>query len=270
MGVEIWHALKAVKHLEAGRSAAHEARKVKPVPLNTLNATLEHCDKLTSDLIRLQLLTAMRSGELMAMRPCDIDRSGEVWIYTPAFHKTSGSGIERRIGLSMAVQKILNRHMNGPGDRLIFQPRNHHWRFLPFSPATVRKLVAMYYHNVAKACLKANPHPTLKGTAWRMNPEDRAVMREHARKVSWHPHQLRHNAATYLRREVDIESARIALGHTTATMTERYAKADLDPKLRESAVALEGILATIKLADRQVGRSAERVRADTFGVMDPR
>jgi integrase len=42
----------------------------------------------------------------------------------------------------------------------------------------------------------------------------------------WHPHQLRHNAATELRKEFGIETARIILGHHGAAITEVYAEKD--------------------------------------------
>ena len=42
----------------------------------------------------------------------------------------------------------------------------------------------------------------------------------------WHPHQLRHNAATNLRREFGIEVARAVLGHRSAAVTELYAEMD--------------------------------------------
>lgn len=47
----------------------------------------------------------------------------------------------------------------------------------------------------------------------------------------WHPNQLRHNAATVLRKEHGIELARIVLGHSTAFTTEIYAEADRDQAL---------------------------------------
>lgn len=50
----------------------------------------------------------------------------------------------------------------------------------------------------------------------------RAWVEEHR----WHPHQLRHNAATRLRREHGIEMARIILGHRHISATEIYAEAD--------------------------------------------
>ena len=42
----------------------------------------------------------------------------------------------------------------------------------------------------------------------------------------WHPNQLRHTAATIIRREFGIETARIQLGHSRAFTTEIYAEAD--------------------------------------------
>lgn len=42
----------------------------------------------------------------------------------------------------------------------------------------------------------------------------------------WHAHQLRHNAATRLRKEFGIEAARVVLGHRTAAVTEVYAEMD--------------------------------------------
>src|SRR6185437_1706905 len=51
----------------------------------------------------------------------------------------------------------------------------------------------------------------------------------------WHPHQLRHNAATRLRKEFGLDVARIILGHSSPVVTEIYAEAD-----REKALAVIG------------------------------
>ena len=42
----------------------------------------------------------------------------------------------------------------------------------------------------------------------------------------WHPHMLRHSAATAMCREFGIDTARILLGHSSAVMTAIYAEAD--------------------------------------------
>lgn len=48
----------------------------------------------------------------------------------------------------------------------------------------------------------------------------------------WHPHQLRHNYATMIRREYGIEASRNLLGHRSVDVTEIYAEIDRD-KARE-------------------------------------
>ena len=45
--------------------------------------------------------------------------------------------------------------------------------------------------------------------------------------TAWHPHQLRHNAATELRRQFGLEVARLILGHATIEMSAHYAEADV-------------------------------------------
>ena len=42
----------------------------------------------------------------------------------------------------------------------------------------------------------------------------------------WHPRQLRHNAATELRKEFGLEAPRIILGHRSAAITEVHAEND--------------------------------------------
>jgi integrase len=42
----------------------------------------------------------------------------------------------------------------------------------------------------------------------------------------WHPNQLRHNAATRLRREFGLDVARAVLGHSSPVVTELYAELD--------------------------------------------
>jgi integrase len=50
---------------------------------------------------------------------------------------------------------------------------------------------------------------------------------------NWSPHKLRHNAATWLRKEFGLDIARVVLGHRSAHVTEVYAELDRD-KAREA------------------------------------
>ncbi len=44
----------------------------------------------------------------------------------------------------------------------------------------------------------------------------------------WHPHQLRHNCATRIRRKYGLEGASAVLGHRFGTVTEIYAESCID------------------------------------------
>ena len=95
--------------------------------------------------------------------------------------------------------------------------------------------VASYRRAIKYACERAFPLPehlrpmdgeTIEARRKRMTPEEAAEAKTWRKEHAWHPHQLRHNAATYLRKEFGIEVARIILGHTNLRVTEIYAEAD--------------------------------------------
>jgi integrase len=100
--------------------------------------------------------------------------------------------------------------------------------------------VHSYRRAIARACEVAFPVPEHlerrrlpDGTmetraAWlaRLTAVEKAEVRVWRRQHSWHPHQLRHNAATRLRKEYGIEAARVVLGHRSAAITEVYAEID--------------------------------------------
>jgi integrase len=99
---------------------------------------------------------------------------------------------------------------------------------------------AAYRRAISYACVRAFPLPehlapgtmpdgkreTAKAWHARLTPEEKAEIRAWKREHRWFPHQLRHNAATSLRKEFGVEVARIILGHATAFTTEIYAEAD--------------------------------------------
>ena len=73
-----------------------------------------------------------------------------------------------------------------------------------------------YGHTIAKAIKKA----------FRPEGMSNAEFKTWKPLQHWHPHQLRHNAATFLRKEFGLETARIILGHRSAVITELYAELD--------------------------------------------
>ena len=69
----IYHGLQAVTGLTYGRSAARETEPVKPVPDLHVAVVLPFVSPHVAAMIVLQRLSGMRAGEVVIMRPCDID-----------------------------------------------------------------------------------------------------------------------------------------------------------------------------------------------------
>jgi integrase len=66
----------------------------------------------------------------------------------------------------------------------------------------------------------------------RLGPEKWAELRRWLADHRWHPHQLRHNAATRLRKEYGLEAAQVILGHETLSVTEIYAEKNVAAAMR--------------------------------------
>lgn len=115
-------ALQSVGPLRRGRSEAWETEPVRPVSSAAVEAVLKVASPPVAAMIRLQLLTGMRPGEVTEMRLRDIDTTGEVWRYTPASHKTEHHGRRRLINFGPKAQKVLRPFVSNDPDRHLFRP----------------------------------------------------------------------------------------------------------------------------------------------------
>lgn len=104
---EVWVRIEDVEHLQKGRTNAPESEPIRPVPDEHVDAVKPYVSRQVWAMIELQRLTGARPGEVVIMRPADIDRSGEVWIYTPCDHKNAHRGKPRVIPLGPRCQAIL-------------------------------------------------------------------------------------------------------------------------------------------------------------------
>ena len=237
----VLHGLQAVQGLRRGRSDAYEPEPVGPVPDEIVDATLPHVSPVVAAMIRLQRLTGMRSGELVILRGCDLDMSGRIWIYRPSSHKTEHHGHQRTICLGPQAQGVIGPFLKPDLSGYLFSPQHSEvqrraarsmLRKTPLSygngPGTNRKRIPKckagehyspdsYRRAVARACEKAFPAPT------DLSGEEIAHWQKERR---WHPHQLRHNAATRIRKEFGLDAARTVLGHRSAAITDMYAEVD--------------------------------------------
>jgi integrase len=244
-------ALRAVAPLKRGRCNVRESDPVKPVSEALVQAIEPYVSRQVWAMIQLQLLTAMRPGEVIQMRRGDIDMTAAVWIYRPESHKTEHHGIERCIYLGPQAQKVIMPFLNRDDDVYLFSPMEADRerrdklsaaRKTPLScgnrPGTHcldhpnRKPGFLYDVNsygraINYASDRAFPWPKLIGRkAGQLTAEELVELKAWKKAHHWHPHQLRHNAATYLRKQFGIEAARLILGHKSVAVTEIYAELD--------------------------------------------
>jgi integrase len=219
----VLEALRAVAGLQRGRSQARETEPIRPVSLALVEDTLPHLSPVVADMLRLQLLSGARSGEICVMRACDIDMSGSVWLYRPRRHKTEHRGKGRVIVLGPRAQEIVKRYLKANVEAYLFSPREA-------MEARRLKLRQERRSKVTPSQMNRRKRRPRRVPGERYGPCAIALaVRRACRRAGlphWHPHQLRHLAATQIRREYGVELARIILGHATAFTTEIYAEAD--------------------------------------------
>jgi len=104
---DLLHALQSIAPLKRGRTPARESEPVRPVPDAHVDAVLPLVARQVAAMIELQRMTGMRSGEVVLMRPCDINRSENVWVYRPTEHKTAYRGRAREVYLGPKAQGVL-------------------------------------------------------------------------------------------------------------------------------------------------------------------
>jgi len=265
VAAETYQRLAAVAGLRRGRSAARDSDGVGPVPDAHVVAVLPHVARPVAAMIQLQRVTGMRPGEVVQMRCGDLDTSGRVWVYTPQPHKTEYHGEERKIYLGPKAQEVIRPFLGHDLQAYLFRPidavadhrrERHAARTTPMScgnrPGRRKRRrprrqarehydTASYRRAIHRGCDAAFPPPLARrkldaATGWRWETETEWKARlgpsrwqelvRWRREHRWHPNQLRHNAATYLRKEFGIEAARVVLGHSSAAVTEIYAELD--------------------------------------------
>ena len=209
--------LQTVDGLRLGRSPARESEPVLPVPQAHIDIVKAHLSRQVWAMIQLQLLTAARPGEVVRLRPVDLEMSGSVWIYTPADHKTVHRGHRRRIFLGPQAKDIVRQFLVGRSvDAYLFSPRE---------AETQRHAQAVIHR---RANQKPNSRKTRRqlGDHYTANSYRQAIHRacDKAEVPRWGPHRLRHNAATFIREKYGLEAAQIMLGHRKADVTQLYAE----------------------------------------------
>ena len=71
-------------------------------------------------------------------------------------------------------------------------------------------------------------------SAWtaRLTAAQKKEIKAWRKAHDWHPHQLRHTAATNFRKNFGLEPAQVIVGHKTLTVTQVYAEKNVEAAMR--------------------------------------
>ena len=179
---------------------------------------------------------------MLSMRGRDLNTTGGVWEYQPASHKSEHRGKSRQVFLGPKAQAIVKEFLTTDLQAFLFSPQEAVRVCGPVGSVYRRDA---YRRAITRACERAFglPHE-LRYPEYKIDKlpeEERAAEVKRRRKAAaewprehcWFPHQLRHSAATIIRREAGIETARCVLGHSDLSTTELYAEADLARAARD-------------------------------------
>jgi integrase len=247
-------ALKEVKCLRRGKTKATEAEKVMPVPDAVVEATMPFLSPQIAALVRIQRASGARPGEIVIMRPIDIDMTDDVWLYRPTDHKNAWRELPRLITLGPQSQAAIRPFLNRPPEAFLFSPaeaeawrneqralhRNPNRKTRVF-PCELRARVRR------KQASRSRKAKRPKRERYDVDSYRRGIHygiiranRELAKRVPkaeaiphWHPYQLRHTAGTALRKRFGAEAVPLGLGNSI-DLLELYAERDLEKLKRIS------------------------------------
>ena len=235
----VWRALKTVDGLRRGHTTAPENAPIRPVDDAVVEATLPHLSDTVAAMVKLQRLTGMRPDEVCSLRPYELDRSDDIWKYTPSHHKTAHHGHDRQGPIGGKGQSILRAYLLRDSEAYCFVPaevaaklreQRHMLRTTPLSCGNIpgsnrsrkpqrkpgaRYDVHSYRRAIHRACDVAFPPPD------GAEPEE---VKKWQSEHRWSPNRLRHAAATQFRKEFGLEAAQVMLGHVNADVTQIYAE----------------------------------------------
>lgn len=228
--------VRSVRGLTSRCPDAAPTEPVRPIDEHYVAITKEYAPKVVADMIELQWLTGMRPGEVCAMRPCEIDRSGDVWVYSPPGHKMAHKQQPRFICFGSRAQALLVSYLESrPPAAFVFSAKVAHAQRLE-AKRLARKTKLWPSHTSRDI---ANPTGRL-ADFYTQSTYRKAVKYACEKAIAagvdglpiWTPNQLRHSWATRVRATFGIEAAGAGLGHSSLDTTLIYAEQSLETARR--------------------------------------
>ena len=240
----VYQGLSTVRGLQYGRTNARETEPVRPVDDGDVRAVLPFMSPVVAAMVRLERITGMRPGEVVIMRPCEIDqhRYDDVWVYEPLDHKNRWRGHLRRIPLGPKAQEIIKPFLDRPHADFLFSPReSEEWRLrhrppyngrgrqTPVYPSELRRREAA--SRASRRRKRKQPlrhHYTTSSYRRAVRYAIEKAARHGVQVEQWFPNQLRHTRGTEVRRDYRLEGSRVILGEASVNVTEHYAEENFE------------------------------------------
>ncbi len=159
------------------------------------------------------------------MRPMDLDRRRDVWVYELAEHKNAWRGHRRLIPVGPKAQEILQPFLDGrPGTQYLFSPQEaeEHRRAVQrclrqtkVTPSQAKRKPKRFPKNAKRERYDVDSYR--RAIRYGIRKANRMRLAEGEPEIPhWHPLQLRHSRATELNETFGIEAAAVTLGHAHA------------------------------------------------------
>lgn len=222
----VYQALAAVPGLRKGRTVAPDRAPIQPVADELIEQTLKHLPRVVADMVRLQRLSGARPGEIVRLRPIDIDQTTAVWAYRPESHKTEHHERSRVVFFGPRAQHLLGPYLDE-------RPLSA----CCFSPAESEAQRRLERHLARVTPISQGSKPGSQPRSTKRTPKNAYTADSYRRAIhrvcekhglpKWSPNRIRHTAATEIRQKYGLEAAQTVLGHSSADVTQIYAERDL-------------------------------------------
>lgn len=226
---ELYHKLVCVESLKIGRTAARETAEIQPVARKHIETVLPFLPPTIRAMVQLQYLCGMRPQDVCHLRPCDIDRTSDVWLFSPIDHKNAHRGQSLVKAIPLVAQAILSPYLSRDDAAFCFDPRESEANRLaelrkqrksPVQPSQQHrnrdrrsKMLRERYDSVTYR------RAVVRGIE---NANRAAIQRGEKPMPPWSVNHLRHAIATDVAAIAGQHAAQLWLGHSDQAATRIY------------------------------------------------
>lgn len=226
-------ALKAVPPPRVGE--AREPKVVTPADPATVDKVVPKLPPAFRAVVTLLRLSAARPTEILTLRPSDVERSGDVWVYRPRKHKGTWRRKPRVIRFGPRAREVLAPWLDGcdPEGFVFTADRSEAVRSAERLAA--RKTPKYPSHMTRNEARRTGQRRTERYTYKALLQGIGRACRK-AGVAPFTSYQLRHLRAAEISTTYDLDHAKAVLGHSARAMTDHYASGADDALARRVAL----------------------------------